>query len=416
MRKDLLFIVFALLSWHSFCQISFEKGYYIDYSDNKVDCLIKNLDWKNNPSEFEYKLSEDSEINTLDASSAKEFGIDNNSKYVRALVNIERSDPNFVSSLTESSQPVFNKEELFLKVLIQGKANLYTYSADNITKYFYSVDNSAIEQLVFIRYNASSNIIKTNQYYKQQLWLNLKCDGILMNHVNKVDYKKNDLINFFIKYNECNQSEIINYQAKQKRGEFNVTLRPRLNNSSLTIKQEYVYYNNPSSLDVNFDSKINFGFGIESEFILPFNKSKWAILIEPTYNSFQNEKTYEITRNFLPNLLVTAVIDYKSIELPIGVRHYLFLSDESKIFINLLFTADFSLNSKLDYTRADGSKHGSIEINSINNNFTLGIGYKYDNKYSIEIRNHFNRDILNMNALHTSNYNTLSLILGYTIF
>ncbi|MGE5942697.1 MAG: tRNA modification GTPase, partial [Flavobacteriales bacterium] len=341
MRKNLLFILTVLFSGYSFSQISFEKGYYIDNSDNKVTCLIRNVDWKNNPTEFEYKLSDDSEIETLNISSAKEFGIDKDSRYVRAIVNIERSDPNFTSTLTESSQPQFNEEELFLKVLIQGKANLYTYSANNITKYFYNVDNSDIEQLIFIKYNASSNVIQTNQYYKQQLWLNLKCENILMNNVNRVDYKKTDLINFFTKYNECNQSEIVNYQAKQKRGEFNVTLRPRLNNSSLTIKQEHVYYNNPSSLNVDFDSKLNFGFGIESEFILPFNKNKWALLIEPTYNTFKNEKTYEIERNFLPNLLVTATIDYNSIELPFGVRHYLFLSDESKIFINLLFTVDF---------------------------------------------------------------------------
>jgi len=417
MKKKILFILIVFLSIVSYSQISFEKGYYIDNSDNKVDCLIRNLDWKNNPTQFEYKLSEESEGKILDTNFVKEFGIDNDSRYVRAKVNIEKSDPNFASALTNSPQPQFNEEQLFLKILIQGKANLYTYSVNNITKYFYNIDSSDIEQLIFIKYNASGNIIQTNQYYKQQLWLNLKCESILMNNVNRVEYKKNDLINFFIKYNTCNESEAVNYQTKQKRGTFNLTLRPRLNNSSLTVIQEHSYYGNPpSSLNVDFDSKIHFGFGIESEFILPFNKNKWGLLIEPTYNIFKNEKTYEIIKPYSPNIFVTATIDYKSFELPIGVRHYFFLGDESRIFANALFTTAFTLNSKIDYIREDGSRQGSLEIYKVNYNFSIGVGYKNRNKYSIELRNHFKKDILKMNALHTSKFNSLSIIFGYTIF
>lgn len=410
MRKNLLFILTVFFSGYSFSQISFEKGYYIDNSDNKVNCLIRNVDWKNNPTEFEYKLSDDSGIETLNISSAKEFGIDKDSRYVRAIVNLERSDPNFASTLTENSQPQFNEEELFLKVLIQGKANLYTYSANSITKYFYNIDNSDIEQLIFIKYKTPANNIQTNQYYKQQLWLNLKCESILMDDINHLDFKRNDLINFFTKYNVCNQSEIVNYQANQKRGSFNVTLRPRLNNSALTIQ---TYEGTSSSFNVDFDSKLNLGFGIEAEFILPFNKNKWGVLIEPTYKAFKNEKTYEIGSS--SSTLITSKIDYNSIELPLGIRHYFFLDDESKIFINALFTIDFLLNSNLEYTRDNGTRHGSLEV-STGNNFTLGIGYKYSNKYSIELRNHFERNILKNNMVYTSNYNSLSLIVGYTIF
>lgn len=159
---------------------------------------------------------------------------------------------------------------------------------------------------------------------------------------------------------------------------------------------------------------MHLGLGIEAEFILPFNKNKWGLLIEPTYHNYKNEKTYELLRPFLPTTLVTASIDYKSIELPIGIRHYFYLGDESKIFINALFTIDVLLNSKLNYTRENGSHLGSIDIFKINNNFSFGAGYKYNNKYSIELRKHFKRDILRMNSLHISDYNSISLIFGYT--
>ena len=56
--KKWLFLVFPILATNCCAQISFEKGYYIDNSNQKVDCLIKNVDWKNNPTSFEYKLSD----------------------------------------------------------------------------------------------------------------------------------------------------------------------------------------------------------------------------------------------------------------------------------------------------------------------------------------------------------------------
>ena len=45
-------------------QISYVKGYYINDSNQKINCLIRNVDWRNNPKEFEYKISEQTKKNT----------------------------------------------------------------------------------------------------------------------------------------------------------------------------------------------------------------------------------------------------------------------------------------------------------------------------------------------------------------
>ena len=39
-------------------QTKFEKGYFVDNSGQRTEVLIKNLDWKNNPTEFEFKKNE----------------------------------------------------------------------------------------------------------------------------------------------------------------------------------------------------------------------------------------------------------------------------------------------------------------------------------------------------------------------
>ena len=97
-------------------------------------------------------------------------------------------------------------------------------------------------------------------------------------------------------------------------------LKAGVKNSSLEIENSLSHLR-----DTNFGTKLGFSVGIEAEFILPFNNNKWALLIEPTYQYFNTKKE-------TPDL--TSEINYSSIEIPIGVRHYMFINQKSKIFIN----------------------------------------------------------------------------------
>lgn len=107
-----------------------------------------------------------------------------------------------------------------------------------------------------------------------------------MNDIERLEYKKSDLIRFFTEYTECHSDSLIDFDSKQKRDLFNLTLRPRVNNASLAIQNSTF-----TSRDTKFDNKIGFGFGLETEFILPFNKNKWSVAFEPTYQNFKSDKT-----------------------------------------------------------------------------------------------------------------------------
>lgn len=135
MKKQILLLLITILSSHSYSQISFQEGYFINNSDQKVDCIIKNVDWKNNPTEFEYKLAENSEVQKATIKMVKEFGIYNVSKHIRYSVMIDRSS-NIITRMSKVRDGVFKEEELFLKVLIEGKANLYFFKDDIITRFF----------------------------------------------------------------------------------------------------------------------------------------------------------------------------------------------------------------------------------------------------------------------------------------
>ncbi|WP_298553835.1 tRNA modification GTPase [uncultured Algibacter sp.] len=382
MKIKLIFLLTTILSFNCYSQISFENGYYIDNNNQKINCLIKNIDWQNNPTEFKYKLTENSELNNKTIKSVKEFGIHNALKYVRSSVKIDRSS-NKSDELDNERKAKFQEEELFLKVLVEGKSTLYSYVDGSLTRYFYSIEKSNIEQLVFKSYITPEYKIIVNNKFRNQLWDDLKCADIKKNRVEKLNYKKSDLVIFFVAYNSCNNQEYINFEEKQKKDLFNLTIRPRLNSSSLVSN-----YRN-----INIKNELGFGFGIEAEFILPFNKNKWSLIIEPTYQSFIEESTRNV------------IINYSSIELHTGVRHYFFLNDNSKIFINASVIYDFGLNDP------------QIDLLEIETPFNMafGLGYKHNDKFSIELRYQTPRQLLS-NFNFFAEYKTLSIIFGYSLF
>lgn len=391
MKTQLLILLASILTINAYAQITFEKGYYIDNDNQKVDCLIKNIDWKSNPTKFDYKSNESAEKETGNLETIKEFGINNTSKYVRANVKIDRSSE-AILGLSKERKPNFEADTLFLKVLIEGKANLYQYYEGNLERYFYNKDNSNIEQLVFKTYKKSGNIIAKNLQYQQQLINSLQCATVSENKAKNLRYEKKDLIRFFVAYNECQAVSFTNFETKKKRNIFNLNLRPGLNSSTLSIE-------NTSSLNrnVDFGSALSFRFGIEGEFILPFHKNKWSFIVEPTYQYFKTEKEENGQ---------TLKADYKSIELPIGFRHYFFLSKNSKIFLNASYVLDFSLDSFIGL---------NLEVNSLTN-FAFGLGYQQNDRFSLEFRYLTQRDLLGDYISWQSNYQTLSVVLGYTLF
>ncbi len=103
-------------------------------------------------------------------------------------------------------------------------------------------------------------------------------------------------------------------------------------------------------------------------------------------------------------------IDYKSLELPIGLRYYFFLNNDPNIFINGSFVFLFDQNSIVDF-----EVHNDL---TLSNDFfiSLGLGYTMMKKYSLEIKYDLNRGDIFTLSNHTSNYSNLSIIIGCRIF
>ncbi len=404
MKKILHCVVLLISTINCYTQTNFKNGYFINNQGNKQECLIKNIDWKNNPTEFTYKISKEGNTKVNSIRTVKEFGIYNTSKYIRKQVQIDKSI-NLIDRLSENRRPNFKTEELFLKVLIEGKANLFSFEANNIKVFFYSTSKKPISQLVFKKYLVTKFLVGKNERYKQQLINNLKCNNLSIDEAKNVNYNSKQLTKYFIKYNNCNNSKIINFsKTNDNKKKFGLSVQLGFNSNTLNI-------DGPSSSDrgIDFGGKIGLRLGLEGEYILPFNNNKWGIVISPTYQSFKSSTT--TSNNNVPDNFLVANTSYKSIEVPIGVRHSFYLNTMSKIYITGSYVLDFSLNSFVDFNRIDGTNLGRLKINT-SNSFAFGLGYKY-NKYNIEFR-YNNRNILGSLPFWSSNYSSLSVNFGYS--
>lgn len=396
-KKFFTTVLVVLFSSLTFSQIKFEKGYFIVNDNNKVYCLIKNLDWLDNPESFVYKLTEDSEEVTAVIDGVKEFGVFNHSKFVRFDVDIDRSSNN-LDNLSQNRNPDFVNERLFLKVLIEGKANLYSYNYRNLSRFFYSLDGGEVRQLVFKRYEYSKIIVSKNESYKQELWTNLKCDQIQLPYIASLSYTEEDLSNFFIKFNDCHDSDFVSYLEFKKPFLYSFKIKAGIR------MLNYYYSSRLPSASIK-DRVMSYQVGFEAEFLLPVNNYKWSIFLEPSFSDVSDHGTYEYAGN-----VFDYGFNYTQIEMPIGIRHYMYLkSPEKKLFLNAYYSTDFGFfNSKnrmvVFNTTTDLTKRSGLG---------LGFGYDHHKKFQVELRKNFSKS----HSLYSSrvfNVNSLALVLGYT--
>lgn len=213
--KQFFLTIFLLLFFIINSQNRFQEGYLILNSNQKISCLIKNTDWRNNPKSFRCKVK--GEDKKYDINEIKEFSIPKIFKYIRfeGLVDVSAND---VAHLTEGKEPVWVNKIVFLEVMVEGNIELYRYKNDGILRFFHKPEGGQIEQLIYKRFvfnpkiednsgvsaqKLSVNKILSNNTYKSQLIKNYtRSEDIDFNiMIQKLKYKTKPMIKLFLHIN-----------------------------------------------------------------------------------------------------------------------------------------------------------------------------------------------------------------------
>lgn len=388
MKAKLLLIYLYLWCAYSSAQIRFERAYFINNEGEKTECWIKNLDWHDNPNSFVYRLAEEGTNTVASSEHIQEFGIYNFSKYIRAKVDIDRSSGD-MSKMDYFGNAVFHQEELFLKVLLEGEATLYQYTDGDLNLFFFQTPTQGIQQLVYKKYIVDPNTIASNVAFRTQLAEQLTCGQDRPGQKQELNYFKSDMVKYFSVYHQCKNLPFINYDAKVKRDLFNLRVTSGLSFS------DFIFV----GVD-GFAQKATPRLGLDLEFVLPFNKNKWAFWVEPNLQSFF---ATESIRNDLTS------INYRALELPLGLRHYFYLSEDLRFSLSAAYAFEFSFNSAMN--RIDGQKY---DLNG-GNVFAGGAGMVYK-KFSTELRWYDKKDLLRNYPFLDSELSKVALVLGWKLW
>lgn len=407
MRKNFILLSIIFITLNSWSQNTFQPGYIITTSGQKLDCLIKDKNWKINPRDIDYKLTLESETLNATIKDIKEFSVPTKFHFVRAQVQVDKTTDD-IPKLGYKRGPEYVSDTLFLKYIVEGEQSLLYY--EDVYFYTYFMENSSGEfhQLVHKLYLIKQQYgdrIGENNLYQQQLIAELKCESLSRSKLEHINYSKKALIKVFEDYHLCKGVTWHTYIKDRNKSLFELSIRPGINRSSLQAKSSF-----SNIFDLKFDTQSSFRIGVELAFVLPFNNNKWNIITEPTYQYFQGNQS--IYHDDIWKGEAKVELNYQSIELPFGIRHHFFLNKKSSIFIDGLGVLDFPINSSLKYQRIDNSLIHDLEVKSILY-IAFGLGFKYQ-KFSFQYRYYPKRDILDYHYAWTGDFQNSSFILGYT--
>lgn len=400
MKNKFLLLFLVTFSFTSMSQELFQEGYFIDNNGEKINCLIKNEGWIDNPREFQYKMSASDDASKGRIDDIAEFSV-GETKFIRWTIDLDYSS-NKTEKLSSKKEPEFKNETHFLRYLVEGEASLLTYKNSDLRRFFLSMNHKEPISLIYKIYKKpETGLTAKNTLFRRQLMQNIVCGDITIDRLTEIRYNKNDLVRVTNEYNECQGTESVIYKGEEgKKIQVRIAIRPGVRLVNYETKRSF----SGSPTQATFDKTPSIRLGAEFEFILPGNNQRWAILLEPVFQKYETtgprEREWNVTRE-------EAEISYQSIEISFGIRHYFILSESSRLFVNGLLTLDNPSSDSQVKTSND------FEIDS-GTNSNLGIGYKYNDRFSGEVRYGFKRDLLEQWNIANS-HNFVSFVVGINI-
>jgi hypothetical protein len=381
MKKQILLLLCLCVAINAIAQDKFKKGYFIDNDGKKVQALIQNEKWTTQPERFNYKFADQGRVITLTLKEVKEFSVYNRFKYRRVEFTIDNASDNR-ENLSIEKTPQYITKTAFLKVMVEAdEVSLFEYKSENQQRFFYQ---KGLRKVTLLRYNkykkANGEIGEINTFRKQ-----LSEDVMTPCASIDIPYTKAKLADYVVSYNNCTRTDkrLIDFREFELRRDWKFKAKAGVNIASFDVV-------NRSGGNSGEGNGTGVRIGFEIEHFLQFKNKNWSVFLEPTYYSLTNDEVS---------------LTYNGLEIPVGLRNYIQVSQKSYTFLNAGVSLDLSGSSTAGSTTLDTG----IAI-------FYGVGYSYDKKLSLEIRNYTNRRLSgqNDNLLEANQTANLAIVLGYT--
>lgn len=346
MEKTLIAILLSLCSIAAAAQVRYEKGWFVDNTGRKVECLIKNDERFSKTSQFMYKMSEDSEERVATIAEISSFSV-GNMLFERHEVMIDYSEDDINAGYDISSEPNQEREVVFLQVLCDGQARLYYYEIPKVKKnYFFSTTESPeLEYLINKNYMTDNRtgFLRENKAFRHQLYIGLANMGVTPDDVNHLEYDENQLMDLFDKLNGTKS-------ARYAQGRFGIDLQGTYRPAS--------------------HGGYSIGAGVSFEYLFSKYRNKWAVFFMPEMKMLRMAYTGKDGEIHQSNTIY-------DIQLQAGGRYYMYLNNSVRCYL------EGSLNLGIGLEGEGGW-----------DNINIGGGVKLSDLVSIGVMTHLSYGLL----------------------
>lgn len=401
--KNIFCLIVVLFASMSNAQNSYETGYYVDNSGATKTGLIENEYWYHYPTEIHFKTDGQSAATTIGINNVKSFGIGDNVKFIREVVNIDnKKTAIFNENNSTNANPSFEKKTVFLKVLAEGAATLCSIVYNERPVYFFSLSGSnEFTQLFYRTYADNEGREQSNNAYRIQLFDSLKCEALSSPDFRNLRYDEKSIITVINKYNSCKNIESKIYKEKERKAELKFSAGAGMGLFSFTGEGTENSYKKSNGTTLIL--------GGEVSLLLPYKNKRIEFFAAPYFEQVDaeifSEKTYTGSTNTY--IMETLVSDFKVFNIDFGGRYYFIVNEKGRIFLATAATIGFA-NGSLRYSK---DRYTAVGVENINEakldvgsvfGFKIGMGYLFNQKISVNL----DYDVLSKNVASSNTYIT----------
>ena len=190
-------------------QENYVSGNIIKNSGDTVTGFISFDQRVNTPSFISFKINENDNASEFKPSQIKEF-CTKDDRYVSAFSEVLMSGTDIEKIGTAPSIKT-RTDSIFLEILIRGHKSLFYNKSPEGQDNFYILHNNSYQLLAYNKYyriNNGARIFTENNRYLGQLGAYLSDCKKVQNYLHGVNYTRGSLKSLFLKYYECNPSEL----------------------------------------------------------------------------------------------------------------------------------------------------------------------------------------------------------------
>ncbi len=385
----------------------FIKGYIIKKNGDIMHGLINDLNWLYNPEFIEFIKDSSSSVQKFSSNDIVGFKTKEN-YYISYSGKLDKTPVN-LEDLYEKDEINIEYISTFLRVINEGKINLYEYNSANPKKYIYLIqkEKGVITELIFQKKMYKKNgkrYVQTNEFYKNQLNSYLLDCKDAVKSINSVKYNLKSLNKRVNIYNTCgseDKSVYLDYE-KGKKPKMNLNLFSGISVNSISFESLYIFTNHIQFKEL----AISYMPGISFErFILRGRRSS-SLTLSLFYNSFVNES---IAENY--SFKYKYILSSKNIKLAGAYKKYLI--EDNKQLRPYIYIGYFRLFGAVNLKAIpeDTTQTNSYEYDYdyFPLNFKIGGGLNIKDKFVVGFS--YDYYLLNLSALR---YRTLNFFVGYS--